>query len=322
MRNPLSIFNFKRRNPVTAVGMAIVLVVIIESVLALLPENALVNEFRACPLPPTPPTWQIMGDSVARGGILATQLNASLPPDQMAYNLALAATGPEFPYFQLKREIAAGRAPQAIIYAPSPHTFSSKRVPLLVGGFCTWPEIVEVVRAGYAPLDVLYGILCKLSYSLRNREQIVGLLKGRDATNANLLAPVRPSPSSGASPQPRWTVANLNATYKRRFSVWSFNDYFFQKFLRLAQTNHIPVYWVTMPVLPAVYECRKQYDFESDYFRFLNNLQQQRLVQPLKPDFLIWNEDSFCDQSHLTPTAAQCFTRLIEEELRKLRTGS
>ena len=120
MRSPSSIFNFNRSNPLAGIILFALCVVVIEATLAWLPQNSLIRSFRANHLPPSPPDWQIMGDSVAAGGIRSDLLSAKLAPKTNTFNMALSGSGPEFSYFILQREIAAGVAPKAIVYAPSP----------------------------------------------------------------------------------------------------------------------------------------------------------------------------------------------------------
>lgn len=315
MRNRSSIFNFKRRDPVTAVLIFIALVIVVETLLALLPQNKLVREFRAQVVPAKSPDWQIMGDSAAQSGIIATQLAESLPPNQFVYNVALAGTGPEFPYFILKRQIAAGKAPKAVIYAPSPHTLASKRVPVLVGGFCCWGEILEIAKTRLEPCDVVYGILCKMSYSLRYREQLAGLLKGRPPSGTdNPDAPADALPTA-SKPTKHYTVEKLHPMYKKPFEVREFNRVLLEKFLHLANEHDIPVYWVTMPVIPAVYESRKRFNFEGAYYGFLADLQQRYGIRFLHKEFTILDDDSFKDSTHLNQPAARQFSKLLGKEL-------
>src|SRR5687768_8531187 len=103
MRNRLSIFSFKNRDPLSAIVLFITCVVLVEAALSFLPQNSLIRSFRVSRIPEgAAPDIQIMGDSVARGGIMAEQLTSALSSDRIVYNYALAGTGPEFPYFILK----------------------------------------------------------------------------------------------------------------------------------------------------------------------------------------------------------------------------
>ena len=265
-------------------------------------------------MPAQAPDWQIMGDSVAKGGVLPSQVMAGLAPDVSVHNGAVAGTGPEFAYFMLKRQIALGKAPKAIICAPSPHTFSSQRIALLVGGYARWGEIANIVGLGVSTPEVAYGILCKLSYTLRYREQLGSLLRGR-----RLDAEEQETPVGGETQTKHFTVATIHPMYKKAFQVADFNRALLEKFLDLAGRNQIPVYWFTMPVMPAVAEGRAPHHFDADYTAFLADIKQRHNVQILQGDFLVWDEANFHDMTHLNSTGAVRLSKLLGEKLAGLK---
>jgi hypothetical protein len=304
-----SIFNFDRSNPLLAIAIFAFLVVVLEAEFSFLPDNQLLQQFHAAGLPPRAPDWQIMGDSVARSGIVATQLSACLD-NKFVFNAAIPATGPDFPYFTLKRELDAGLAPKAIIYAPSPHTFASRRVALLVGGYCTWPEIGEVLETRHEVTETVYGILCKISHTLRNREKIGGRFKSTVADEMQEEYGVSNPGTPLASPR-HFTVAQILPALKKPFKVRNFNQVMLEKFLQLARDNHIPVYWVTMPVLPAVYEARKPYHFDEAFQAFLADLQKRYGIIVVQKEFVVLNDQDFHDSLHLNHPAAVNYTRYL-----------
>ncbi len=309
MPNLSSIFSFKRENPLAGLLLFAVLVVVIETTLALLPSHTLVTAIGDIGLPKKSPDWQVMGDSVAQGGIVAPQLAAALGEGVEVHNLAIAATGPEFPYFLLKRELTAGVQPKAILYSPSPHTFGTRRIALLVGAYATWPEIAEIARAGIEPFEVLYGVGCKLSYSLRHREQLSELLKGRSAPEGIVAAVEK----SGVSPNPagRFPAKNLHPMFKKPFTQNAFNRFFFRKFLSEAGAHKIPVYWVSVPVLEVIRDARKPLHFEEDYQRFLAGVREEFGVRLLIPASIVMQPQEFKDYSHLNAHGAAAFTATV-----------
>ena len=140
-------------------------VVVIEAGLGLWgPECTLVKEYRqviARAMREPAPDLLIMGDSVARGSILAGVVAEQLGPELSARNDAMQGTGPEVAYFTLKRELDAGKVPKAVLYAPSPHTFASTRMHIAAGGFCTWPEVIDLLRSGHDRIDILGSTLLR-----------------------------------------------------------------------------------------------------------------------------------------------------------------
>lgn len=314
MPNPSSTSSSKAERARRALLISAVFIVILETALAFLPENKLVKTFRADSMPAHGPDWQIMGDSVAKGGILPAQVMAGLAPDVLVHNGAIAGTGPEFAYFILKRQIALGKAPKAIIYAPSPHTFSSQRIALLVGGYARWGEIASIAGLGVNTPEVAYGLLCKLSYTLRYREQLGSLLRGR-----RLDAEEQETSASGETQPKHFTVATIHPMYKKPFEVAAINRALLEKFLELTEKNHIPVYWFTMPVMPAVAEGRAPHHFDSDYSAFLADLKQRHNVHILQSEFLVWDEDYFRDMTHLNSTGAKRLSKLLGEKIAGLK---
>lgn len=319
MRNPSSIFSFSRENPLAGLLLFAIAVLIIETALAFLPQNALITALGTNRLPDRSPDWQIMGDSVAEGGIPANQLAEKLPSGTSVANVALSASGPEFPYFILKREIASGTVPKAIIYAPSPHTFGTKRIALLAGAYATWPEITEIATAGIDPFEVLYGVICKLSASLRHREHLAALMKGRRmAPDGERPAATESGPPESKNNAPSFTLDRVHPMYRKRFDITPFNLHFARKFLAEAKARDIPIYWVVMPVLEVIHEVRKPYQFDENYTRFLNDIQGQYGVTLIIPRGEVLPPENFMDYAHLNPRGAALFTQKLAEQLKSV----
>jgi hypothetical protein len=317
MRNLSSIFSFKNRDPFAAIVLFAVLVISIETMLAFVGKTNWKVSFKGdVALPAKSPDLQVMGDSVAKGAVICQQLTEALPGHPYVLNTAIGGSGPEFSYFVLKREIAAGKAPKAILCAPSPHTFASGRIALLAGAFCTWPEIAELAKQRIAPCEIIYGIFTKLSWTLRYREQLADRMRGR-APETEGPQPV--TDRMAGVVHRHYPAENLRSSHKQPFGVFRLNEIFLDKFMVLAEENHIPVYWATPPVLSVVYENRKQYNFDQAYFRFLDDVSAKYHVQTLQREFLIYPEDEFIDYDHLDKAGAARFTQLLAEKISRSR---
>ncbi len=313
MPNPSSIFSFKRSNPLAGFVLFVLLVLVIETVLAFMPQNSLITAIGRIPMPAKSPDFQIMGDSVAQGGIIASQLSDELGGASVA-NLAVAATGPEFPYFLLKRQLAAGIAPKEIIYSPSPHTFGTRRIALLIGAYASWPEVAEIAVARIEPFEVMYGVLCKLSFSLRNREQLSELFKGRKAPEGFQQA--APKPATATANADRFPAKNLHPMFKQSFKVMDFNGHFHRKFLATAAANGIKVNWVSVPSLEVVREARKPLDYDARYQAFLRSVRDEFSVRLLMPESTLMEPRFFKDYSHLNSEGAAVFTKTVGAALK------
>ena len=313
MRSPLSIFNFKTRNPLSSIFLFLGAVVVLESAFAFLPQNKLIKSLHSKAIPEARSAdIEIMGDSVANGGILADKLASLLPEGMSVANNAIPATGPELPYFLLKRQLALGKAPKAIVYAPSPHTFASLRIPLLVSNYCTWPETAEVLATGRHVCETTYGALCKLSWTLRYRDQLAAVVKGDPAreAEARIQRLLARSPARQHFP-----MEEAGPLYRKPFDCDSFNRCMVEKFLRLARENNIKVYWMTMPVLGAVVESRKPFRFQDDWYGFVDDMASRFELRVLQKQFMIYADDDFKDYLHLNDLGAQRFTRFLGEKL-------
>ena len=117
------------------------------------------------------PRLQIMGDSVT-AGINAANLaqTAGMPVDEVG-NYSLPGTSPVFAYYALKRELATGRTPGRILYAPHPSNLETPMIDRFVGRFGTPQECVGLLFHGVSPPDWLFGLACRMSVAMRDREE-------------------------------------------------------------------------------------------------------------------------------------------------------
>ena len=144
------------------------------------------------------------------------------------------------------------------------------------------------------------------------------MVKGRRREDAETTdAPAAPG-TTGEKTSRHYTVATIHPMYKKPFTVEKFNDAMLEKFLNLSEANHIPVYWVTMPVLPAVYKSRKRFKFDEGYGEFLDGLQKRHGVRVLQRGFTVLADKNFKDMTHLNAAAAEEFSRELGQTLAGL----
>jgi hypothetical protein len=314
-----SISSFKRYPPLQAIGWFILFVLILEvTCRAWLPESGMENEFQAISkLAETAPapTIEIMGDSVAAGGVLTTLLTQD---SNTIGNYAVTGSGPAFSYFLLKRELAAGHAPAYVLIVHSPHTFSGVRFPVLVGSFARWSELPELFWNSDDGSAFLYGLLARLSYILTYRDQFKLLL-----TEGNyqffLDRPVPRAPETQRLAEYR-ALEKTNAfkanplpdeiwdMYKEPFRVSRLNDRFFRKMLQMAKANGIKVFWVSLPETRRVFDYRKKIGYTEDQFRYLDQFYATGELKFLQRDILVYEDDLFDDLSHLNMRGAIRFS--------------
>jgi len=304
------------------------IVVALELVLAFVPENVMIRTMR----------WmrarldreiaadvQLHGDSVAQGALLASEIEMSLPAGKRVINAALQGSGPEFTYFLLRRQIENGQVPGAIVLAHSPHTFVTERTGVLVGAFLGWSEIPEVFAHGRHFFDALYGVLCKLSFTLRHRDELSDLAKGRRAAVASWNDPLPTEAwvrQVGEEAEAKWEregkrpPGELHPVYLRRFEVDPGVHALLGRLLALAKARDVRVYWLTLPEHEAVAAARDTLGFAPAYYAFVDSLAARGEITLLQREFEVLPATEFGDYTHLRLRAALRLSREVGEKLR------
>lgn len=259
---------------------------------------------------------QVMGDSVSRTGIWAGILEAELKAGEIE-NYSLQGSGPIFSYFLLRDQIEAGAAPKYVVYAHSPHTYSGVRFPILVGTFATCAETIELMTAGADPYEVLFGVLNRISYTLRYRDQFDKATRGdfsfftepRDILIGEELYQHELAHVTRLDP-----TRDLPDRYVEPFAVSDLNRDFLNRFIDLAETNDITILWVTMPLPPSVYDARRADGFMDAYYAFVDSIQSDYVVM-LQPEFTVLDYKYFRDHSHLNAEGGVEFTKQLAGKL-------
>jgi hypothetical protein len=319
----LSISSFKKHPPACAIVIFILAYIVLEIVCNIfLPTGNLENKFsdlreRVVTYPA--PNIQIMGDSVAAGGILASLF---IDDKLSIRNDAVAGSGPAFSYLLLKSEIKAGKIPKKIIVAHSPHTFSGIRTPVLLGRFAHWSELPGLLMEDDIQLsDFIYALLTRFSYILSYRTQIKNLLKGdfgfflntqsKDPSEQERLDEYINAVIKGTySPKP--LKKGIWPMYKEQFIVSPINDEYFSALLDLANQYKIEVFWVTMPVTERVYDAREQIGFNAKFYQYIDTYVHTKKLKYIQKRFLVYDDVLFDDLSHLNTAGAVLFTKHLK----------
>lgn len=329
MAQPLSTSSSDPGRLARAILTTIVLVVVFEGALALFPENVMIRTMRWVRglLAREPAAAvQIHGDSVAQGALLATEIQKSLPPGTRVFNASLQGAGPEFTYFLFKRQVESGRVPGAIVIAHSPHTFVTHRMGALVGAFLGWSEIPEAFLHGRHFFDTLYGVLCKLSFTLRHREELGDLAKGRRQGIASWNDPLPTEAwvrGAGERAEAKWgregkgPAGVLHPVYLKRFEVDPGEHALLARTLALAKAKNVRVYWVTLPEHEAVAAARDTLGFAAAYYAFVDSIAARGEMMVLNREFEVLPASEFGDYTHLRLRAALKLSREVGEKLAR-----
>lgn len=299
----------------------------IEGALSFAPEGYMVNtlhaRMREIVTREAAPV-QIMGDSVSAGikaSVIAKQLGQ---PATTVSNYSLPGTSPLFAHDTLQRQLAAGKAPKVIVYAPHPAHLGAPMVERFLGRFATAGEAWEFARHARID-DTVFGALCRVSYTLRYREELYGVVSQGDleffrtmkkpvdsVTASQQEYPEPPEPSAREA----FRAEDLPPTLFAPFAVERDNARSIEAFCELAAAHNIAILWVTLPCIPAFTERWANGPDQAAYYAYLDGLaQRHRNVTILHRDLEAWPDRYFGDARHLNRSGLWKFSQRLGGEL-------
>ena len=321
------------RRALKAFGVAVLLFIAVDLLCrALLPQGFLLRiehltRERMATAPA--PDIQIVGDSVARSGFLASALTDETV---IARSDALPGSGPVFSYFMLRDQFERGEIPKALIIAHSPHVLGQLRYPLVVGGFARWSEIPELAMDFGWWSETVYGTLTRLSYILMHRDSFRDIVTNRDFSffrepdsdtnlfsDRNELVTFRKELAQGLFDKSK-LPPEAGDFYRQRFTVTPENDRYFRRILAMAKANNVKVYWLTMPTPGSVLDARSKMNFEPDMLNYLRQFETSGEMTLLRPQFVVYDDNRFRDFLHLNLAGAVklgCELRVLKPQIVK-----
>jgi hypothetical protein len=224
-----------------------------------------------------------LGDSLVKFGVQPVVLEGRLK--RRAYNLALCLGQPPSSYFLLRRALAAGARPAALLINAAPHLlargprYNLRQWPELL----TTSELLELARTARDPDLFTATMLGRLTRAVRARHEV----------RASLLAALRGESTSRRFQTPQfqrnWRVnrgANVAPpiqcqgdpeTWARAlFPAWAcdpVNRAYLDRLLSLAAARRIPIYWLLTPISPEVQAVCERNGFDADQTRFVRDWQ-------------------------------------------------
>ena len=268
-----------------------------------------------------------LGDSLVTYGVLPAVIEGRL--GRPAYNLSLG--GGQFPanYFFLRRALDSGARPSALVVDALPLQLkvpAGARVELW-SNILTARESLEVAWAArdssFLASVLLAEHLTSWQSRLEIRRQVVAGFEGKPlsyreinrASGRNLRA------NRGALMVPR--TGNLavearhhNWIYPGEITFDPVNEVFLERFLDLAGSRGIPVFWLLTPVCPEIQARGESIGAMETQARFLRKLQQRH------PGVIVvdgrrsrYPESALNDSMHLAPSGAAVFSADLAEVL-------
>lgn len=314
----------------TSVWLFIIGVLVIESLLRLLPEGSMPRTLRHRSeeiryLPST--NIQFMGDS-ATSAVRVALIEPFLGKPHEVSNYSLPGTSPLFSYFILHRQLEAGKVPKVIIFAPHPFTWGDPFIDRFIGRFATPAESASLLRDGVDFDDWLYGTFCRMSYTLRYREELYGAItKGDDAFFRSWSAPISSVQNTRAkiaeyeSPpaEPKTSSLdpnNIPPLCSRPISIHPYNELYLDKFLTLAEQHGIRVVWLTLPIPEMLQKRTPGSDRTAAYDQFVQRMSDRHPnLFPLRSSIVIQPDSHYKDFWHQNTYGAWLFSKRTGEQL-------
>jgi hypothetical protein len=267
------------------------------------------------------------GDSLVKFAVLPKQIEAKT--GLRSYNLALNAGTMPSAYFLLRQTLGAGSKPKAIVadfctlMQPDRPLNSIRMYPDLA----TTRDCFELAWIARDPDFLASTLLGKLFPSYKCRfeiqQSIQGALGGLRASPWPSQATIwetwkhqdgaqpMPSDGSGGSLNPQM-VADLSPVGWKCDAI---NAIYAEKFLELAASKQIPVFWLIPPLNPAVHALRAVQGSDEAFTRFVKTVLAQH------PDVVVldarrsgYERTVYVDTLHLDSEGA----RVLSTDLAKL----
>ncbi len=272
------------------------------------------------------------GDSLVLHGVLPKVLSTRLERD--AYNLAVFKGQAPASYFLLRRALDSGSKPAAVLVdgelldadptsmnrlwpelaslrdcgelawaARSLNFFSATALAELLPSYKARWEIRSVVLgalAGQSTRPAIEDVRARRWNTIRNRgAQALPTADGPDP-RAGLIANYVPTP---------WQAHPLNAVFTERF-------------LDLAASRGVKVYWLLPPYYPGIQSCRERGGWDAGYMAFLRTLQTRHPnLNVIDGRHAGYTPESLFDLTHLNSLGAVAFSDAVAGVLRPQLLG-
>ena len=269
------------------------------------------------------------GDSLVKHGILPEVLEARLGVP--AYNLALPASTAPAQYYLLRRALRAGAAPRAIVvdYMPGLLTgtppFGLPYWAALLGAADLADLALTWRRAEFAAEAAVRLLLPSFQSRWAIRDAVASALRGQTPRNIenNLMLRRNWRLHRGAQftqDNPGWDGIPTEAEHERhlstRFWCHPVNKLYIHKFLDLAESRGIRVYWVLPPVTPEIQRRRVASGADEKYSAFAREVIARHpgvVVLDARPSG--YDHTRFVDSLHLTGKGALALSADVAEAI-------
>lgn len=269
------------------------------------------------------------GDSLMKFGFVPRIIQQGT--GRKAYNLAIVGGQPPASYAALRQALRAGAKPSAIVFDCKANILSTD-FQMNRDNVADLFELRDALDVAWSTRDAGFFAAVAIDRTLNSarrrnevRTAVLKALRGEKASPWTTVGPYLRNAivNQGAFINPKgqfdgridpnqkgvylpetWTPDRVNALYIRRF-------------LRLAESRGIPVYWVVPPIIPEVQVLREQAGLDENYIRFVQKMQRRHanlIVIDGRHSGYAYSQ--FADPAHLNNEGAAAFSAGLAEVLR------
>ncbi|WP_435005875.1 DUF1574 family protein [Tundrisphaera lichenicola] len=269
----------------------------------------------------------IFGDSLAKFGIMPRVLKER--SGKSAYNFALHTGQTSSSYFMLRRALRAGAKPTVVILELTPHMLAQGPM----ANETLWAELLspgELLDLSFSMRDPDFFTSTFLaeflsSYQVRHeiRASFRASLRGENSSRRAEIPRYRRNwkVNDGAQlfadgPPPKLNLDEWNNTLYSRWSPHRVNLFYLDRFLTLARSNNVAVYWLLPPIHPDVQTRTENSGFDADYTRFVREVQgkfpEVAILDARRSGF---DPEQFMDGIHVNRRGAMRLSTMVADAI-------
>jgi hypothetical protein len=271
-----------------------------------------------------------LGTSMTQEGVFPQVIERET--GKRAYNLAVCGGRVEYDYYYLRQALAAGARPSALVvdFHPAFLTSSYRSGAGYTDAMGFWDCLEMAWTVGDPDLfatTTLARILPTDYHRDEIRNFVLGSFRGQPASMlmTNLQYIRNMNWNRGAlvnlrNPNYHGEVSDVYKGYFLGDGPWRcdpIEEVYLHKFLGLAAAHGIRVYWLVMPLAPALQSGRDAKGLDEEYTRFVRSFRKYSNLVVLDGRHSGYDAGVFMDACHLDPQGAYVFSRGVAEVLRR-----
>ena len=248
------------------------------------------------------------------------------------YNLAVCAGRVEYDYYYLRQAIAAGARPSAVLVDFHPAFLATTY--RWGGGYSDVMSFGDCLDMAWTVGDADFLATMTLEKALPSayhrhsiRNSVLASLRGQPisigSTNLQYIRNLNRNQGAIVYPRNPGYHGKISDVYRMYFlgdSPWRCDpdeERYIHKFLALAAAHDIRVYWLMMPMIPAIQSGREARGHDDAYARFVRSFRRYENLVVLDGRHAGYDHTVFMDACHLDPQGAYVFSKGIAEILRR-----